>query len=134
MHGKTKSIITLKKKFKRIIYITFNRNIMKISIGMLVMLIGLTANTQTNQDYTTSVTPEQVESFLSGDSMPNGLPITMMGNTKLCNGVSYGIDFESNVFVITIKETGVSYAYDLIPSQVKYKNNDGSVVRHNPKN
>ena len=106
---------------------------MKKAIGMLVMLMGLTANAQTSQNYTTSVSPNQVESFLSGNSMPNGLPITMMGNAKLCNGVSYGIDFESNVLVITIKETGVSYAYDLVPSQVKYKDNDGNVVRLNSK-
>ena len=44
--GRNESIITLKTKFKRTIYITFNRNIMKKAIGILVMLIGLTANAQ----------------------------------------------------------------------------------------
>jgi hypothetical protein len=98
-------------------------------IGILAMLIGLTANAQTSQNYNTSVSQNQVESFLSGNSMPNGLPIIMMGNEKLCNGVSYGIDFKSNILVITIKETGVSYAYDLVPSEVNYKDNNGKVVR-----
>jgi len=101
---------------------------MKKAIGMLVMLMGLTANAQSSQDYNTSVNPKQIESFLLGESLPNGLPISMMGNAKLCNGVSYGIDFNDNVFVITIKENGVSYAYDLVPSKVLYKNNDGKLV------
>ena len=100
---------------------------MKRLIIMLVTLIGLTANAQTNDTTTNLLYQKEISQFFkTGDLTSVSGGKTQLGGT-LTENVGYGLGFTQEYLSVGIVDynTGISYVYKMVPFSVTYTNNDG---------
>ncbi len=103
---------------------------MRKAIGMLVMLMGLTAHAQTNQVNQDSLYQEVVSQFFeTGDLTSISGGKTQFGG-RLTKNVGYGLGLTYENLSVSVVDynTGVTYVYKMTPYKVQYTSMDSVKV------